>query len=298
MPRHLQQCPVEPGMRIGRYVIQKPLIATSGAWIFDAECDDDPTPAVFKLVNGTISNILIEREICANCALAKCPNAVIGSDFVTINGLHGFFMPKCEGGDLCDLVNEATLTEDEIAPMAFRIVEALDYLHRQGFVHCDVKPDNIFLSTGGPVRETFLGDFGLATRCAPGAKIRMRTGSRAYLSPERLEERPFDHAVDMWAFGVTLFNMASSRMPFPNYMEDPDWFEYAVTFANWDQDLLVTLERSEALIDLVDRCLVVNPEERMTAEHALEHPFFARVRGTRKADIEKEMGEEAVPEEN
>jgi serine/threonine protein kinase len=280
MPSSFYGCPVEPGMRIGRYVIQSPIIVTTGAWIFNAACDDDSTPRVFKLVNQTVSNVLIEREIIANRELTHCPNAIVASDFVTINGFHGFFMPKCEGGDLCDFVNNVSLTESEIAPMAFRILEALDYIHKRGFVHCDVKPDNIFLFKADPVRETFLGDFGLTTA---GKKLRLQCGSRPYLAPERLSEEPFDSAVDMWAFGITVFNMAASRMPFPSSTDNPDDFEYAVVFGNWDQDLLIRRGASEVLMDLIDRCLEINPTERITAEEAIEHPFFDDVRRERKA---------------
>ncbi|CAH2307122.1 kinase C delta type-like [Pelobates cultripes] len=92
------------------------------------------------------------------------------------------------------------------------IIFGLQYLHSRGIVHRDLKPDNILLDGDGHVK---LADFGLvAENMLKGQKTTDKTGTIYYMAPEMLLGQHYDAAVDWWAFGIILYEMATGKTPF------------------------------------------------------------------------------------
>ena len=89
---------------------------------------------------------------------------------------------------------------------------ALDYAHRRGVIHRDVKPANIVITTDGIVKVV---DFGIA-RVADASKTQtgMLLGTLAYMSPEQLRGQHADARCDIWALGVVLYELITYRRPF------------------------------------------------------------------------------------
>jgi serine/threonine protein kinase len=89
---------------------------------------------------------------------------------------------------------------------------ALDYAHRRGVIHRDVKPANIVITTDGIVKVV---DFGIA-RIADASKTQtgMLLGTLAYMSPEQLRGQHADARCDIWALGVVLYELITYRRPF------------------------------------------------------------------------------------
>jgi serine/threonine protein kinase len=89
---------------------------------------------------------------------------------------------------------------------------ALDYAHRRGVIHRDVKPPNIVITTDGMVKVV---DFGIA-RIADASKTQtgMLLGTLAYMSPEQLRGQHADARCDIWALGVVLYELLTYRRPF------------------------------------------------------------------------------------
>jgi tetratricopeptide (TPR) repeat protein/tRNA A-37 threonylcarbamoyl transferase component Bud32 len=110
----------------------------------------------------------------------------------------------------------------ELLPIARQIAQGLDAAHQVGIVHRDLKPGNVLLvpRPGGPPRAV-VTDFGLA-RLAAGAQAAGLTltggdgvvGTPAYLAPEQLEGGEVTPAVDVYAFGIVLYEMVSGTVPF------------------------------------------------------------------------------------
>jgi tetratricopeptide (TPR) repeat protein len=94
--------------------------------------------------------------------------------------------------------------------VAEQMLDALAYAHDLGIVHRDIKPGNMMQTASGVVK---LMDFGLSadTNTAEGGIV---AGSPAYMPPEQLDGLPVDHRGDIFALGVTLYEMLTGRLPF------------------------------------------------------------------------------------
>nr|XP_056708801.1 cGMP-dependent protein kinase 2-like [Euleptes europaea] len=118
----------------------------------------------------------------------------------------------CQGGELWAKLREARYFSEPVAVFCSAcVVEALDYLHNQGIVYRDLKPENLMLDAKGYVK---LVDFGFAKTLKPGEKTYSFCGTPEYLAPEILRHEGHDYAVDFWMLGVLIFEMIVGRPPF------------------------------------------------------------------------------------
>jgi serine/threonine protein kinase len=134
-------------------------------------------------------------------------------------------MERLVGESLHDRLARGRLGLPSAAAIASQLLEAVSAMHRAGILHRDIKPGNVFLlaepGSGEPSVKVI--DFGLAKRARPAADdgwsiITERDGvpgSPSYLSPEQLRgETDLDERVDLWASGVTLYEMLTGQRPF------------------------------------------------------------------------------------
>jgi len=91
-----------------------------------------------------------------------------------------------------------------------QICEGLDYAHRQGIVHQDIKPANIYVQPGDRLK---ILDFGLA--CPQGTEDMDLAGILFYMAPEQIEGETVDQRSDIYALGITAYEMVTGRRPFP-----------------------------------------------------------------------------------
>lgn len=126
-------------------------------------------------------------------------------------------MRYLDGGTLKDVMDQGLLPHDEIAYLMRQVCSALDYAHRQGITHRDVKPSNILIDREG---NAFVTDFGIARFAAGDGKNRitgtgMIVGTPDYMSPEQaLGNDDVDYHTDIYALGVMLFEMLTGELPF------------------------------------------------------------------------------------
>ncbi|HZO89323.1 MAG TPA: serine/threonine-protein kinase [Chthonomonadaceae bacterium] len=140
------------------------------------------------------------------------PNIVRVNSVDRIDGKVVIAMEYVRGQNLQEILRaEGHLPLDRALDIAAQILDALDYAHRMQTVHRDIKPANILLSREGTVK---LVDFGLAEILATNAYAG-GAGTYAYMAPEDFaEEERSDNQSDIWAVGVTLYEMLTGQRPF------------------------------------------------------------------------------------
>ena len=135
-------------------------------------------------------------------------------DFGEDNGITYLAMRFLEGGTLKDVLAQGNLTMHDISDIMSQVCSALDYAHRKGVVHRDVKPANIMVDTEGAI---YLTDFGIA-KVLEGAENLTETGAAigtpAYMAPEQSLGKSIDGRIDIYALGVILYEMVTGRPPF------------------------------------------------------------------------------------
>ena len=136
------------------------------------------------------------------------------TDMGTSGDLEYLVMPYYAGGSLADLLGrQRTLTSAGAAATAVQVACALDYAHRRGVIHRDIKPDNILFDEDG---NAVLTDFGIATARFHG---RLTVTGRAmgtphYMSPEQAMGKLVDGRSDLYAVGLLLYEMLLGKPPF------------------------------------------------------------------------------------
>ncbi|KAH8235860.1 hypothetical protein KR032_009678 [Drosophila birchii] len=182
----------------------------------------------------------------------------------------------CPKGELFDyLTSVVTLSEKKTRTIMRQIFEGVEYIHAKNIVHRDLKPENILLDENHNVKIT---DFGFARQLQEGEKLTDLCGTPGYLAPETLKCNMFEGSpgysqeVDIWACGVIMFTLLVGCPPFwhrkqmvmlRNIMEG----KYSFTSPEW-------ADISEDPKDLIRKCLVVDPAQRITVKEVLRHPFF------------------------
>lgn len=129
-------------------------------------------------------------------------------------------MERLEGTNLKVHIARRPLETSEVLNIAMQVAEALQVAHGMGIVHRDIKPGNIFVSTGGSVKVL---DFGMARSFSPDDPTNPNDGSTIpgrpigtvnYMAPERILQLPLDARCDLFSLGVMMYEMATGRLPF------------------------------------------------------------------------------------
>ena len=122
-------------------------------------------------------------------------------------------MEYIDGRNLKSLITDKKkFSWDEVADFIAQIGEALDYAHRKGIIHRDVKPANIMLTTDGKIKIT---DFGIAKVASSNLTTTGQfLGTPNYMSPEQVSGAPVDGRSDIFSLGVVLYELLTNRKPF------------------------------------------------------------------------------------
>jgi len=169
-------------------------------------------------------------------------------------------MEMLEGVDLQHVVHEQPLPVTTAVEYVLQACVALAEAHAAGIIHRDLKPANLFVTRrldGGPLVKVL--DFGIAKALADtGAHLTHQSamGSPGYMSPEQIQSaRDVDVRTDLWALGVTLYQLLSARLPFPAASHT----EIAIKVAT---EPPAPLDVDPALRAVIWKCLEKRPVDR------------------------------------
>ncbi|KAH6822815.1 hypothetical protein C2S53_017111 [Perilla frutescens var. hirtella] len=183
--------------------------------------------------------------------------------------VYNIFLEYVAGGTLSDLIRSegGSLDEGAIKFYTHQMLKGLSYLHRVGFVHCDIKGQNILIGGDDGLK---IADFGCAKRAECGGSA--FAGTPAYMAPEvaRGEDQSFPS--DVWALGCTVVEMATGANPWPE-MKDPASALYRVAYS--DDVPEIPSWFSDAAKDFLAKCFARDSKQRWTAAELLQHPFFS-----------------------
>ena len=122
-------------------------------------------------------------------------------------------MEYIEGVELKDKIKSSSISIEESINIAIQIAEGIEAAHKKGIVHRDIKSQNIMITNDGKVK---IMDFGLAKVRGETqlTKIGSTIGTAAYMSPEQAQGEEADSRSDIFSFGVVLYEMLTTRLPF------------------------------------------------------------------------------------
>uniref|UniRef100_A0A8D2LEB8 Myosin light chain kinase n=1 Tax=Varanus komodoensis TaxID=61221 RepID=A0A8D2LEB8_VARKO len=186
------------------------------------------------------------------------------------------------GGELFEKIidEDFELTERECIKYMKQISEGVQYIHKQGIVHLDLKPENIMCvnKTGARIK---LIDFGLARRLENAGSLKVLFGTPEFVAPEVINYEPIGYATDMWSIGVICYILVSGLSPF---MGDNDNETLAnVTSATWDFDDEAFDEISDDAKDFISNLLKKDMKDRLDCTKCLQHPWLQKDTKTMQA---------------
>lgn len=243
-----------------RYEFKKQIAQGGNGIIYLAYDKTLDRELVIKMIRETAlpTEIAIEwflREAKTSAKLNH-PNIVTIYDLGSIDGQPYIAMEFVNGETLVDYVERTVLPmpPDKLVEIYVPLCRALQYAHGKGFVHRDIKLENVMLTWEGEVK---LMDFGLAQAMRTSDDQDMITGTPLYMPPEQIVGEDIDHRADVYSMGIMLFLLAAGQWP---YDRGNVLHHHRFTPVPDPRDFNPALPA--AFKEITDRCLAKRPEDR------------------------------------
>ncbi|XP_053613744.1 serine/threonine-protein kinase D1 isoform X3 [Plodia interpunctella] len=176
-------------------------------------------------------------------------------------------------GDMLEMIlshEKGRLSERTTKFLVAQILVALKHLHEKNIVHCDLKPENVLLTSDEELPQVKLCDFGFARIIGEKSFRRSVVGTPAYLAPEVLRNKGYNRSLDMWSVGVIVYVSLSGTFPFN---EDEDINEQ-IQNAAFMYPTVPWKEISCLAIDLINNLLQVKQRKRLSVDKSVSHAWL------------------------
>jgi predicted Ser/Thr protein kinase len=206
------------GKQIANYQITEKLGEGGMGVVYKGMDSNLARPVAIKMLSAQLAHDpeIVERfraEARAQANLSHANLAVLYA-FLVEDGTAFMVMEFVEGQTFEQMIRaRGPIPPDVALPLFKQALCGVGAAHRVGIVHRDIKPSNIMLNTQGVVKVM---DFGIAKVVGSRGMTRtgMQLGTPAYMAPEQIQNRPIDTRTDIYALGITLYQMLSGQLPF------------------------------------------------------------------------------------
>ncbi|MFT7805181.1 death-associated protein kinase 2-like [Arapaima gigas] len=215
----------------------------------------------------------VEKEVEILQSLQHC-NIMALKDVFESRSEVVLIVELIRGGELFDFIAaKETLSESDAIEFIEQILHGVEYMHSKHIAHFDLKPENVMLSDKlVPHPHIKIIDFGLAQRLTPGEEYRSLCGTPQYIGPEVINYEPLNEATDMWSIGVITYILLSGISPFQGDTDEETLRN--IVAMNYEFDDFHFKQTSSMAKDFIQKLLVKDQIERMTAKECLLHPWI------------------------
>jgi len=262
-------------IKLDGYIVGNMLGKGTQGTVYKAYTKSEPRRAVaikcifkHKLSRSARDNIITEISL-----LKKLKHRFIVEliDFHWDDKFIYIVMEFCGGGDLSRVIKlKKCLPESQCQKFLQQLASALQFLRQHNVSHMDLKPSNLIVKGSNPPILK-MADFGFAQHLEADTLDKGLKGSPLYMAPEIFTKDHYNAKADLWSIGVILYEALFGKAPFSS-----DTLEELVPKIKEDKPIIIPTTRklSSDCRDLLSRCLVRCPDNRIELSDFFDHPFL------------------------
>lgn len=212
----------------------------------------------------------LAQEITVHRALIH-PNIVRFYDFSEDVKNVYFYLEFATNGDLLNYVSQYHPRQSDLANILYQIGQAIAFCHSYGVVHRDLKPENVLMDAKCVPKLT---DFGYCDRIGQDGycKNPLFCGTTDYMAPEMLNDQPCSYPLDVWSYGVMVFDLLCGEAPFQEKERKDTYRRIKECDVHWNKPAIK--KKISGCRAMLQSIFVMPPEERPTMDEILQDEWF------------------------